>query len=90
MAKSRPDNLPPTHNHTAPLSPEELDELFAVLDVLLLRRACDNTLAISERWPRGRGHDVARAVRWLNERGGYCDCEVVFNVAPRVASEPVE
>lgn len=62
-----------------PLSPGELAEMFTVLEVLLLRSECDGTLALSERWLSGRGHDVPR-VCWLRANGGHCDCEVLFNV----------
>lgn len=88
MAKSRVDHnskLSHVQRAAPPLPGGELAELFAVVDVLLLRRGCDGTLSICERWLTGRGHDVARVVSWLNENGGYCDCEVVFNVVPRVA-----
>ena len=63
--------------------------MFAMLEVLLFRRGCDNTLSITERWLRVRGHDVAHVVRWLNEQGGYCDFEVVSDVVPNTGLQPV-
>jgi len=27
-----------------------------------------------------QGLDVSQTLRWLRERGAYCDCEVVTNV----------
>ncbi len=88
MAKSRVDRnsqLSQRQRAATPLHGDELAELFAVVEVLLLRRGCDGTLRICERWLTGGGHEVPRVVRWLKENGGYCDCEVVFNVVPRAA-----
>lgn len=70
-----------------PLTITQLDELFAFLDSVLARTGCDNTLLITKRWLSDRGHDTERVVGWLQQRGGYCDCEVLFNVEPRVKGE---
>lgn len=32
--------------------------------------------------------DVARSIAYFREHGGYCDCEVVFNVKPRRGRRP--
>ena len=87
MPKSRLDhdsNLSRTQRSVRPLPADELAEMFTVLEVLLLRRECGGTLGLSDRWLSGRGHDVARVVSWLRENGGYCDCEVLFNVVPKL------
>lgn len=87
MPKSRVDhdsNLSQTQCGAPPLPADELAELFTVLEVLLLRRECTGTLGLSERWLGGRGLDVARVVSWLRDNGGYCDCEVLFNVVPKL------
>jgi Protein of unknown function (DUF2695) len=89
MTDSKTHYPPQPQCSTYPLPADELAEMFAMLEVLLLRRGCDNKLTISERWLRGGGHDVARVVRWLNEHGGYCDCEVLFNVVPKTGLPPV-
>jgi putative GTP pyrophosphokinase len=34
-----------------------------------------------------RGVDVDAVVQWLEEFGGYCDCEVIYNVAPLVLGD---
>jgi len=77
-------NVSHGHHGAAPLPAEELAELFAVLELVLLRRKCTGTLGLSERWLGGRGHDVARVVCWLQDNGGFCDCEVLFNVKPKL------
>ena len=84
MPKSHVDHDSQAERGASPLPADELAEMFTVLEVLLLRRECSSTLALSERWLRGRGHDVARVVGWLRDNGGYCDCEVLFNVVPKL------
>jgi Protein of unknown function (DUF2695) len=46
---------------------------------------CDHTLKLTRQWMRAHGVDEAANVPELEKRGGYCDCEVLFNVtqAPR-------
>ncbi len=46
---------------------------------------CDGTLKLTRHWMRVHGVDTAANIPELEERGGYCDCEVLFNVshAPR-------
>ena len=42
---------------------------------------CDGTLKLTRRWMRVHGINEATTIPELEERGGYCDCEVLFNVA---------
>lgn len=44
------------------------------------KKRCDNTLKKSVRWMRERNYNVDQGVRYLSTRGGFCDCEVVYNV----------
>ncbi|HSY10021.1 MAG TPA: DUF2695 domain-containing protein [Candidatus Dormibacteraeota bacterium] len=41
---------------------------------------CDHTLRETIEFLKKRGLDVEHIVPWLREHGGYCDCEVIFNV----------
>lgn len=41
---------------------------------------CDGTLKLTRHWMRAHGIDEAANIPELEERGGYCDCEVLFNV----------
>jgi len=61
------------------LSLQDLRELFDHLD----REGappCDHTLRETEAFLRSRGLNVERVLPWLREHGGYCDCEVIYNV----------
>ena len=65
-----------------PLKPAQTASLVRAIDVGLAERGCDNTLRAAHAWAR------REKVRWswlrnvLEERGGFCDCEVLFNVVP--------
>ena len=61
-----------------PASKDELRELIDSVDGRL--DACDHTMRHTLYFVRQRGLDEQRVVAWLNQFGGYCDCEVVMNV----------
>jgi len=62
-----------------PLPNEELQALFDMLDHDLPHKGCDHTRRLSQAFLRQRGHDVAFVFAWLDENGGFCDCEVLAN-----------
>src|SRR5690349_10843967 len=62
-----------------PMSHQDLRDLFDHLD----RQdapPCDHTLRETLDFLRQRGLDADRVVPWLEEHGGFCDCEVIYNV----------
>lgn len=62
-----------------PLAHEVLRDLFDYLD----REnppPCDHTLRETVEFLTTRGIDPHRVVPWLQSHGGYCDCEVIYNV----------
>jgi len=64
---------------SVPISITNLRALFDYLD----REnppPCDHTLRETTEFLQKRGLDVARVISWLREQGGFCDCEVIFNV----------
>ncbi|MBQ7325515.1 MAG: DUF2695 domain-containing protein [Clostridia bacterium] len=63
------------------LSLEQVASLFDYLDEKLEEDGCDNTLRYTKEWlainlPEDQ-HEAILAE--MEEMGGYCDCEVVFN-----------
>jgi hypothetical protein len=73
------------------LSTEELGELGDFLAERLAPpdeagpgRPCDHTLSLTEHWLHQRGVlDTRPVCKWLQEEGGFCDCEVLLNVVLR-------
>ncbi len=65
-----------------PLEPAQIRSLVRAIDAGLAAQGCDNTLRSARTWAR------REKVRWswlrseLEERGGFCDCEVLFNAIP--------
>lgn len=63
-----------------PLPKPELKALFDFVDARLEAAGCDRTLAHTFAFLDERKLPREPVVRWLNEYGGYCDCEVIANV----------
>ena len=66
------------------LFPNQLHELRGHLDVTVseLGIPCDHTLARTTEWAKKAGLDVEKVLTSVRAFGGYCDCEVLFNVTP--------
>ncbi len=67
-----------------PMPHQDLKDLLDYLD-RPNPPACDHTLCETIGFLKQRHLDVDRVVTWLREYGGYCDCEVVFNVDDKFA-----
>jgi hypothetical protein len=70
-----------------PVPVEALLSLFEVLGAEIDRHGCDNTLQGTIAWLIHHGYDVLAVTQWLRRRGGYCDCEVLSNVEPKVCGD---
>jgi hypothetical protein len=62
-----------------PFSKDELQGLFEYLDSELAS-GCDHTAKKTLLYLSSRSLDSERILHWLQELGGYCDCEVMANV----------
>lgn len=67
------------NNNIPPMGSKMLKMLFEHLKYL----KCDNTLKQSKNFLKANNLDVAANVEWLENNGGYCDCEVLMNVMCR-------
>jgi Protein of unknown function (DUF2695) len=67
-----------------PLPIPELDAMFQMLSSELETRHCDHSRRLTRVWLESRGHDVQTVFAWLERHGGFCDCEVLFNVEDTV------
>ena len=61
-----------------PAPKTDIRDLFEYLDSA--DGPCDHSLKQTLGFLRGRGLLEQEVVPWLQEHGGYCDCEVIFNV----------
>jgi tetratricopeptide (TPR) repeat protein len=52
-----------------------------IADEDALIAGCDSTAGLTARWAKSAGIDRARLYQALASRGGFCDCEVLMNVA---------
>jgi len=66
------------------LLPDQLRELRESLSTSLdeLGTPCDHTLERTKEWAKEADLDVERVLASVREFGGFCDCEVLFNVTP--------
>ena len=66
------------------LAPDQLRDLRSYLDATIseLGIPCDHTLSRTMEWAKREGLEVERILASMREFGGYCDCEVLFNVTP--------
>ncbi|HZH33439.1 MAG TPA: DUF2695 domain-containing protein [Pyrinomonadaceae bacterium] len=65
---------------TLPISFEQLKELFNWLDMQLETHDCDNTLRLTQIFIGQNNLPEETFLEWLENQGGYCDCEVLANV----------
>ena len=66
-----------------PLSPELLRALFDFVDQGLSESECDDTLKQTVLFLSRHKVEAAPVLKWLEECGGSCDCEVLANAEER-------
>jgi hypothetical protein len=66
-----------------PLPDEQLRAMFDMLDRELPIRGCDRTRRLTLGFLERGGHPIETVLAWLDENGGFCDCEVLANVEER-------
>lgn len=71
-------NTQTTSASAAATAVREHECLPCYLNRMLRASGCDNHLHWAGTW--GRVNRLPGLLRWLRANGGYCDCEVLFNV----------
>jgi hypothetical protein len=71
-----------------PAAPPVLKQLFGYLDQRLSADGCDDTLRFAREFVLHNALPEQKIVAWLEENGGYCDCEALDNVE-QIVSEAV-
>lgn len=64
-----------------PLPVEALTGLINHLESSLADTPCDHTLNQARAYLESAGLKPDAIIPWLDDHGGFCDCEVVYNVA---------
>ena len=63
-----------------PISFADLSALFDYLDIKLGEEGCDHTTRMTNTFLGKQSLKPEIILPWLQEYGGYCDCEVLANV----------
>lgn len=63
------------------LNQSKVQELFQYLEEQLEITPCKHTLHFTKKWLKKNidPKDIERVIDEMEEMGGYCDCEVLFN-----------
>jgi len=62
-----------------PLADDQLQSLFAFIEAQLDEADGDHSRRFTQQWLLSEGMAPEPVLVWLEEHGGYCDCEVVAN-----------
>lgn len=64
-----------------PISRVDFQNLFDFLDEKLSNQECDDNLAFTyDFFLKNEFKNIEEIENWLKNNGGYCDCEVLYNV----------
>lgn len=64
-----------------PFSRETFQNLFDFLDEGLEKNGCDDRLKLTKQFLEANQiQNIDEVQNWLKENGGFCDCEVLYNV----------
>jgi hypothetical protein len=64
-----------------PLSDDLLRSLFEAVAASVAEHGCDHTRRYTDQWLLGHPQSCEAVIAWLEENGGFCDCEVDANAA---------
>lgn len=70
-----------------PISLEMLQNCFDFLDGILAENNCDDTLKFTLDFIEQNNLPKDGLINWLENSGGYCDCEVLANVEGEINNE---
>jgi hypothetical protein len=62
-----------------PLLDDTLEHLFDAVETRIENVPCDHSLRAATEWLRMNSLAIEPVVAWLQDNGGFCDCEVVAN-----------
>jgi hypothetical protein len=62
-----------------PLPDHQLQALFDHVNKYVEIEGCDHSHRFTEQWLSNNGITTEPVLSWLEQNGGYCDCEVIMN-----------
>lgn len=66
-----------------PAREETISRLLDFLEDELYETECNHSLQYAMRFMMEKGLDFPKITSWLTENGGYCDCKVMEQIAPK-------
>lgn len=63
-----------------PISFYDLRDLFDYLDIQLDEKGCDHTPTKTINFLDSKQLNTEIILKWLQKQGGFCDCEILWNV----------
>jgi transposase len=72
-----------------PMSRDLFENLFEFLDEKLGSSGCSEKLLLTVEFLRLNNIPHEPVLAWLEEQGGYCDCEVLFNVEEKFRGDAI-
>ncbi|SFN32852.1 Protein of unknown function [Paenimyroides ummariense] len=81
LKKQLRENARKEFEENLPISRHYFKTIFDYLNDYLEQNECDHTLNTTLEILRNQNiTNVQETISWLNKNGGYCDCEVLYNV----------
>ena len=69
-----------------PITAQQMKSLFDFVEEQLSDSECDHSLRHTLAFLESQGIPPEPVVAWLQNAGGYCDCEVIFNAEEKFDS----
>ena len=68
---------------TLPAGQETISALLDYVEDELYESECNHSLQYSMRFMMENDLNFPKITSWLNDNGGYCDCKVLAEIAPK-------
>lgn len=62
-----------------PMPDALMEAFFESVENSVSESGCDHSLRLTEQWITANQQPKEPLIRWLDENGGFCDCEVAAN-----------
>lgn len=68
---------------TLPAGQETISKLLDHIEDALYDTECNHSLQYAMKYMMERHLDFPKLTSWLSDNGGYCDCKVMAEIAPK-------